>query len=134
MGYDVRRKIAKQWSSLMGEEEEDVWVSLKEAGYTYISFVTKGVEGRPLVTDFTPTKELYGTYIRHRNRFRGTYGEDLTIQQFGVAFNAVTEETLMKTRRRIVVDGRKKLVWGYLGVKGPASVTIRIRRGRPPLQ
>jgi hypothetical protein len=131
MTYDVRRRIAKQWSSSMVQEEADVWWSLQKAGYRYISFCDPAEEDAPRVFDMTPVTTLYDVYREYHRRHGEIGSHELTIQQFGVAFNAVTEGTLAKVRNRIMVNGVRKLVWGYRGVKGPGSHTVRIKTGRP---
>ena len=127
MTYDVRRKIAKQWSNSMIPEEAAVWHSLQLAGYRYISFCDPSDEMAPTIFDMTPVTTLYYVYKVYARRHQEPGVDELTIQQFGVAFNAVTEGTLKKVRRRIA----KKLVWGYSGVSGPGSHRTRIKVGRP---
>lgn len=111
-------------------EEAAVWQSLKEAGYRYISFCDPTDEMAPTVFDVTPVVTLYATYKQYARQHQEPDIDELTIQQFGVAFNAVTEETLKKVRRRIA----GKLVWGYAGVSGPGSHRTRLRSGRPRLR
>lgn len=115
----------------MVEEEAEVWDSLEQAGYRYVTFTSSDADDAPRPWDFTPAAELYATYLRYRRAKRRNVDEDLTPQQFGVAFNAVTENSLFKARRWINIDGKRKKAWGYIGVRGPKSQRVKMRPGRP---
>jgi hypothetical protein len=130
MGYDVSRRVAKQWSLQMVDEEAEVWTALKEAGYKFLGFSRDGEPDSPRLRDFTAIPDMYEVYLRYH---RGHEDPPLTVQQFGVAFNAVTENSLIKSRRWVDVGGKKKKLWGYRGVRGPKSHIIHTRKGRPPI-
>jgi predicted NUDIX family phosphoesterase len=115
----------------MVDEERDVWFSLKEAGYQFMGFIDPLDDDAPRSHHFVSVSDLYTTYKAYRRKRREDQEDDLNVQQFGVAFNAVTENLLRKVRRRVTVEGKRKLVWGYAGVLGPKTHTTRIRVGRP---
>ena len=131
MTYPFDRRIAKQWASSMVPEEAEVWESLTQVGYRYLSFVSSSDIGAPTIWDFTAIRDLYEVYIKYRRSKGQPPNEDLTVQQFGIAFNAVTENTLTKARRWINILGVRKKAWGYLGVTGPKSHKTHLRSGRP---
>lgn len=136
MGYDLRRRIAKQWEQMdiMVPEEEDVWKSLTQAGYEFAYMFLDSDERKPDYRDFTPTSVLYEAYRKYKQNNRDPESDDLTAVQFGVAFNAVTEGMLDRSRRWMMLDGKRKKVWGYTGVRGPKSIRLSINRdfaGRP---
>jgi len=140
MPYDISRRIAKQWGSAMMPEESEVWDALRSAGYRYLTFDSMADSGEtedaPTPRDFTPVLVLYDAYLKYRRLRRDLDKpiDDLTIQQFGVAFRVVTDDSLIKARRWITVGGKRKQAWGYVGVKGPGSVQTRLKSGRPTKQ
>jgi len=132
MPYDIRRRVAKQWSTHMVEEEADVWNAMNESGYKFMAFVVPDTEGAPKIWDFVSSADLYDEYIKYRRTRRCPPDEDLNPTQFGVALNAVMEFTLVRARPTIIVDGKKKRVWGFRAVTGPKSQIVKTRAGRPP--
>lgn len=133
MGYSIRHSAANRELMVMTPEENDVWDALAEAGYEYVSFVAPNAEDKPTHLDFTPTLHLFETYRRYIRRKGAPGDEELNIQQFGVAFNNVTENTLQRCLRRVNISGVRKRMWGYRGVKGPRSHRIKRSPGRPRL-
>lgn len=139
MPYDLRRRLARQWDDTgrMFPEEADVWVSLDEAGYRYVTFhADTNDEEAPTTRDFTPLTTLYNVYLRHirKNFDIENQFNELNIKQFGAAFRAITEHTLDRSQRWVMVGKDRKRLWGYAGVRGPGSHIVRLHRGKPSRQ
>lgn len=131
----MQRRIAKQWSHTMIPAEAEVWDSLTQAGYKFQAFFSGDDEDDPTSQDFTLTADLYEVYTKYRRRtFTEVSDPDLNSRQFGVALNAVTEDTLIRSRRWVNLDGKRKQAWGYQGVKGPKSHRVNKTVGRPSTQ
>lgn len=121
MSYPLQRKYKTEWPT---PEEEQVLQALKDYCFD---------PEKTAVTDFVPTRVLYGVYLKFVDQYDFTaasadFPDKLDEKQFGAALRRVFHlEDDRQTRRRI--GGR--LTMGYFYVKGPASITVNNGPGNP---
>jgi hypothetical protein len=119
--YPMQRQAhERRFRNQLSSEECDIVEALKD--YTTNSGIATS-------QDFVPLFILYDLY--KRTHFSFSHLDEavlLTPQQFGCAVRRVFPR-LESNRVRRTYNGRRE--WGYIGLKGPASVRVNEGPGRP---